>query len=123
MIRNLTGLLVVVALVFSACGSDDPGPLIRDDSSTDAVTYSYLIPAGAGEAIDAGEPLDILPQELDVRVGELFELINLDDRGHLVGPFFVGAGETLRQRFSAPGTFIGACSVHPSGEIVLTVVE
>ena len=71
----------------------------------------------------SGEPLDILPQALDVSVGELFELINEDDRGHLVGPFYVGAGETLRQRFSAPGTFIGACSVHPSGEIVLTVTE
>ena len=53
----------------------------------------------------------------------MLELINLDSRGHLVGPFFVGKGETLRQRFNAPGTFIGECSVHDSGEIVLTVAE
>jgi hypothetical protein len=123
MTRRLTLLLLATSLLLAACGSGDSGPLLRDDASADAADYSYLIPAGSGEALDRGEPLDILPGELDVHVGELFELINLDDRGHLVGPFFVGAGETLRQRFNAPGTFIGACSVHPSGEIVLTVVE
>ncbi|MDX2344437.1 MAG: hypothetical protein QNL12_12285 [Acidimicrobiia bacterium] len=121
--RRLLIVLTAGALLLTACGSDDAGPLLKDDSSQDTPDFSYVIPAGAGELIDQGEPLDILPREIGAQVGELFELINLDDRGHLVGPFFVGAGETLRQRFSAPGTFIGACSVHPSGEIVLTVVE
>ena len=115
--------LVGVLLLAGGCGSNDPAPLFADDGSASAPDYSYTIPAGAGEAIDRGEVLDILPRELNVKVGELFELVNLDDRGHLVGPFFVGKGETLRQRFNAPGTFIGACSVHPSGEIILTVVE
>ena len=118
------GLLVVaVLLLLVACGSDEPAPLFRPDESAGEVDYSYVIPAGAGEAIDRGEPLDILPQELTVQVGEVLELINEDDRGHLVGPFFVGAGETVRQRFNAAGKFIGECSVHPSGELVLTVVE
>ena len=115
--------LLIAGLLLGACGSDDPADLFVDDGSGDNPDYSYTIPAGSGEAIDRGEPLDILPQDLTVRVGELFELTNLDDRGHLVGPFFVGKGETLRQRFQAPGTFIGECSVHPSGEFVLYVTE
>lgn len=122
MSRYLVAILAV-ALLVTACGSNDLGPLIADDNSVDSPDYSFTIPAGSGEAMDRGEALDILPQELNVEVGELFELINLDDRGHLVGPFYVGKGETLRQRFNAPGTFIGACSVHPSGEIILTVAE
>ncbi len=56
-------------------------------------------------------------------MGETIEIVNEDDRGHLVGPFFVGAHETLTQRFTAPGEFIGACTVHPSGQLVLRVVE
>ena len=114
---------LAVALLLTACGSEEPAPLFREDGSAGDADYSYTIPAGSGEAIDRGEPLDILPDSLEVRVGELFELINEDDRGHLVGPFFVGTGETLRQRFNAAGTFIGICTVHPSGEFVLTVVE
>jgi hypothetical protein len=120
--RFLVSTIALVLLV-AGCGSDEPAPLFREDGSTEVPDYSYTIPLGSGEAIDRGEALDILPQELYVRVGELFELINEDDRGHLVGPFFVGKGETVRQRFNAPGTFIGACSVHPSGEITLTVSE
>lgn len=55
-------------------------------------------------------------------MGEVIEIVNEDDRGHLVGPFFVGANETLTQRFASEGTFIGNCTVHPSGEITLTVL-
>ena len=48
---------------------------------------------------------------------------NQDDRGHTVGPFFVGANETLTQRFSTPGEFESVCTVHraPSGQLVLIV--
>ncbi len=83
--------------------------------------YRYVIPAGSGDAQDRGESIDILPASLDAKVGEVIEIINEDDRGHLVGAFFVGAGETVRQEFSSPGTFSGTCSVHPSGQIVITV--
>lgn len=112
---------VVVMVAASACGGDDD--LFGDAAPAADANYSFTIPAGSGEAIDRGEPLDILPRELEVRIGEVLELINLDDRGHLVGPFFVGAGETLRQQFQTPGEFEGVCSVHPSGEFVLSVVE
>jgi plastocyanin len=33
----------------------------------------------------------------------------------------VGANETLRQRFASEGEYIGICTVHPSGQIVVTV--
>lgn len=116
-------VLLVLGVLATACGSDEPAGLFANDEGKDAPDYSYVIPAGTGEAIDRGESPEILPQELNVKVGEVIELINEDDRGHLVGPFFVGKGETMRQRFSAPGTFIGDCSVHQSGQIVLTVTE
>ena len=38
--------------------------------------------------------------------------------GALVG---CGANETLTQRFSTPGEFESVCTVHPSGQVVLTV--
>lgn len=118
---RITAVAALVALLAAACGSS--GPLLVDASRDGPADYSYTILPGSGEAIDRGEQLEILPRELEARVGEVIELVNLDDRGHLVGPFFVGEGETMRQRFNSPGEFVGACSVHPSGEFILTVVD
>ena len=92
------------------------------DATAEAIAdYEYTIPLGAGLALDAGTPLEILPGDFDARVGETIQIVNEDDRGHLVGPWFVGAGETMRQTFKTPGEFIGECTVHPSGQIVVTV--
>jgi plastocyanin len=116
-------VLLLIAVLLTAGCSSEPETLFADDSGAADADHLYTIPAGAGAAIDEGEPLEILPAELQVKVGEVIVIINEDDRGHLIGPFFVGAGETLRQKFSSPGTFIGQCSVHPSGQITLEVVE
>lgn len=105
----------------AACAGDDESFDLTDDSSDAAADHEFVIPAGAGEAYDRGEPLEILPAELQVSVGEVIEIVNEDERGHLVGPFFVGAGETLRQRFASPGRYTGECTVHPSGEIAVVV--
>ncbi len=108
-------------LVVGACSSDDGGPGTDAAAATDDVTFAYVIPPGAGTALDAGTPLEILPARLEAAVGDVIEIVNEDDRGHLIGPFFVGAHETLRQRFSSPGEYIGECTVHPSGQIVVEV--
>ncbi len=116
---------VVLAIVgfggLVGCSRSDDTFDMSDAPSSQPATYSYTIPLGAGQALDQGEPLEVLPGELDVRVGEVIEIVNDDDRGHLVGPFYVGAHETLRQAFTQPGEFIGTCTVHPSGELVLEV--
>ena len=113
--------IAILALGLAACGGSDS--LFADEGDSRPADYQFTIPAGAGSSLDAGEPLEILPAELEVHVGEVIEIVNEDDRGHLVGPFFVGAGETLRQRFASAGTFIGECTVHPSGQIELVVTE
>jgi plastocyanin len=108
--------------VLSGCGDDRSAqPQTEAISDSAAATLDYVIPAGAGEALDAGTPLEILPAELEVQVGDTIRIENQDDRGHTVGPFFVGANETLTQRFSTPGEFEGVCTVHPSGQLVLIV--
>ncbi len=119
-IRPLACILLVTVAGLAACSGGDDTIEVADPGDAPA-DHAFVIPAGAGEALDRGEPLEILPAELDVQVGEILEIENRDDRGHLVGPFFVGARETLRQEFSSPGEYSGICTVHPSGEIVLTV--
>jgi plastocyanin len=115
-------MLTMMITGLAACGSgNDASPQLVPAGSMATATYEYTIPAGAGVALDAGHPLDILPAELDARVGESIRIVNNDSRGHSIGPFFVGAGETMTQLFASPGEFRGVCTVHPSGQFVLVV--
>ncbi len=117
-------ILAMAAMVaVSACSGADDSFGVGESSDTTSADFFYEIPVGAGEQLDAGTPLEILPGELRAKVGQAIEIVNLDDRGHLVGPWFVGAGETLRQEFTSAGEFIGICTVHPSGEIRVIVED
>ncbi|HSG78177.1 MAG TPA: hypothetical protein VLD62_01245 [Acidimicrobiia bacterium] len=116
-------VVVALALAVTACSEDRSGPLVIEDPTAVEADYEYVIPPGTGARFDAGEAVDILPATLEVEVGEVLRIINQDDREHLVGPFYVGAGETLTQQFANAGDFTGICTVHPSGQFVLRVVD
>ena len=115
--------LAGAALAIIAVVSGDDEPEFQTIANSDDADYEYTIPLGAGAQIDAGESINIIPAELTVRVGESLRIINDDDRGHVVGVFFVGAGEILSQEFTSTGTLSGGCSIHPSGEFTLQVLE
>jgi plastocyanin len=115
--------IFIVAAVVTACGDDRSGALIATGDEDAAADYAYVIPDGTGARIAAGEPVEILPAQLDVRVGETIRIVNQDTEGHFVGIFYVGAGETVTQQFASPGEFVGNCTVHPSGQLTLTVSE
>lgn len=125
-VRRLVLITLAVAgmvWIASSCGGDSasPTPGISGASAEAEADFEYLIPSGTGERIDGGERVEIIPAELEVRVGDVLRIVNEDDRGHVIGAFYVGAGETLSQSFSAPGELAGECSVHPSGSFTLTV--
>ncbi len=122
---RFAALVAAGALGIVACsgGGDATGPGLTATEASGAATYEYVIPLGAGEALDAGTPIEILPGELETTVGETIRIVNEDDRGHNVGPWFVGANETMNQQFTSAGSFEGVCTVHPSGQLILVVNE
>lgn len=122
-VRRAVAALAVAGLGWTTVGFADGSstPEIGRADATVAADHEYHIPAGTGERLDQGELIEIIPAELEVRVGEVIRIVNDDDRGHVIGAFYVGAGETLSQRFSTPGELSGECSVHPSGSFTLTV--
>lgn len=125
--RRLAVMVAVAALgsggVLTGCGNDSSSarPAINAADVDERADHDYVIPAGTGALLDQGELVEILPAELEVRVGEVIRIVNEDDRGHVIGAFYVGANETLSQRFSTPGTLEGECSVHPSGSFRFVV--
>jgi len=118
--RALT--LLLASILLAGC-SEGRGALVVDDADATRADYEFLIPEGTAERIKAGEDVEILPAQLAVKVGEVIRIVNEDDTGHFVGIFYVGPGETVTQRFASTGTFSGRCTIHPSGQITLTVGE
>jgi hypothetical protein len=122
----ITASLIAVIAIGSVVGIvlfSEEGPQFQPISHSTPADYEYVIPEGTGERIDAGEAISIIPSELDVHVGESIRIVNNDERGHIVGVFFVGSGETMSQEFTTAGTLSGSCTVHPSGEFTLQVLE
>ena len=119
-IREIVAAAAIL-LAVAGCSTDTSFEQTEEVAAEVVAEYQFVIPPGAGEALDAGTPLEILPGDFDARVGETIQIINEDDRGHLVGPWFVQAGQTMRQTFLSEGEFIGTCTVHPSGQIAVTI--
>lgn len=112
------GLIVAAMVLATMAAIAVPYLLSRDDPPT---TYSYVIPAGTGARLDAGEQVSIIPSELAVHVGDSISIVNNDDRGHSVGPFYVPAGERLTHEFAERGTIADVCTIHPSGRVTITI--
>jgi plastocyanin len=119
-------VLVVVLVTARSFGSgdDDSSATVDISSAADETEFEhdFVIPAGTGDRLDAGDTVDVVPGELTVRVGEAIRIVNDDARGHQVGVFYVGAGESLTQRFNSPGTLQDECDVHSSGAFTLIVL-
>jgi hypothetical protein len=128
--RSVLGLLVAVGVValgvvaavvvFDRGGEPRPAELAVLDPEGE-VDHDYVIPEGTAARIARGEPIEIVPQELDVTVGESIRIRNDDNSGASVGIFYVGAGEVVRMQFTTPGELKGICDVHPSGEFTINV--
>jgi len=125
----LLALIVPVVLVggymFSARDGADSRSGVEIVPADDEIGFEhdFTIPLGTAERIDAGEEVEIVPAELTVQVGDAVRIVNNDVEDHVVGVFFVGAGETLTQRFNKVAVLEYQCDVHPSGTFTLRVVE
>lgn len=121
--RRTNALAIVLAVVAVALlGCSQGSPELRVVSADDGeYDYEYRIPRGTSGRIDAGEEVEIVPQELDVKVGERIRVINDDIRGTAVGIFWVPAGRRVAMEFTTTGTLTGECDVHPSGEFTINV--
>ncbi|MCC6313004.1 MAG: hypothetical protein IT337_03255 [Thermomicrobiales bacterium] len=85
----------------------------------------FVIPAGARAEV-ARPTIDsaiAVPTDIRFAAGEpaVITIHNRDDVAHRAGPFVVGPGQTLTQRFPEPGRYPIACSVDPLESVVVTV--
>lgn len=130
--RLLAAAVSAVALVaLAGCGSSGGGAAptttigvrTTDLPITEQATYEYTVPYGTSIKIDAGQTVNIMPQRLDVKVGESIRIRNEDTRDYMIGVFFVKAGQSLSMRFTHSGTLSGSCQMNPEGEFTIVVAD
>lgn len=112
---------LVIALV--GVGAFVGGLLLLGGDEGDDGPQQYVvdIPEGTSDRMARGEAVELIPSTLELDVGDTIVIVNNDARPQEVGPFNVRAGETLRYTFDRAGTYLGNCTVHPSGKVEIVV--
>ena len=105
--RGLLAAFVVGAVVLLVAGF-----IVATVAINSGSTFAVVIPAGTGEAIDAGEPVDAVPAVIELNVGDTLEIVNNDTRPHVLGPWTVLPGEEVTYTFDQAEDFSAACSAH-----------
>jgi hypothetical protein len=97
----------------------------RDVTANLAQEYWIVIPQGAREMMTMGQGEDIVPAQIRLNLNGQNTLVirNDDFADHTIGPFFVRAGETIRQEFTQPAVFVGDCSIRHSSEIRIIIEQ
>lgn len=118
-------LLIALSITTVGCFGEERDGKIETSplDPGDETTFEYLVPFGTGNRLDGGEVIELMPPELDVKVGESIRIVNDDTRDYMIGPFFVTAGQTLAMRFTHPGVLEGVCVVGSGGRFVINVTE
>ena len=120
--RSLAALIAACGLTVAACGSTesaDPAPATVGQRAD----FQWVIPQGTAEKVSLGTHDPIFPAVLYVKVGQSIRIINEDRIGYTVGPFYVGANQTLEQIIRAPGTFEGECTTHQGARFMMIVEQ
>jgi len=110
--------------ILTSCGSETAPAVASygEVSADEAADYEYVVPYGTSVRINAGQVVDLMPQYLEVHVGETIRIKNQDSRDYMIGPFFVAAAQTLSMRFTQEGTLSGTCTMNPEGVFEITVL-
>ncbi|GAB2509277.1 cupredoxin domain-containing protein [Lysobacter humi (ex Lee et al. 2017)] len=108
-------LLALVAIAGWAAFAPLPRPATRE--------AAFVIPEGTWRRRMAGEPVEILPQRIELTLGlsDVLRLENRDTVPQTFGPALLMPGQTFRLPFEQAADYEFACSAHASGQMVVAV--
>jgi hypothetical protein len=114
--RPLLLLLAGAALAAIAWAALAP---IRSDSRDER----FEIPKGTWARRMAGDPVEILPQEIRLTLGirDVLVLENQDEVPQIFGPTLMMPGQSFRLPFALASSYQFACTAHASGQMTVIV--
>jgi hypothetical protein len=83
----------------------------------------FEIPKGTFARRMAGNPVEILPNEIRLTLGvrDVLVLRNLDDVPQIFGPTLMMPGQSFRLPFAQASSYQFACTAHASGQMTIVV--
>lgn len=92
---------------------------VRSDSRDQV----FEIPNGTWARRIAGEPVEVLPDEIRLTLGvrDVLVLQNRDDVPQVFGPTLMMPGQSFRLPFSVASSYPFACTAHASGQMTVVV--
>jgi hypothetical protein len=83
----------------------------------------FEIPKGTWARRMAGDPIEILPDEIRLTLGlrDVLVLRNLDDVPQIFGPTLMMPGQSFRLPFAHASSYQFDCTAHASGRMTVTV--
>ncbi|MCC6804328.1 MAG: FixH family protein [Anaerolineae bacterium] len=94
-----------------------------DVSTNPAKEMWIVIPLGTQQMMRTGQGADIVPYQIHLSLNGQNTLVirNDDIADHTIGPFFVRAGETVRQQFTRAAEYVGKCTISHGAEVSIIV--
>lgn len=85
----------------------------------------FEIPKGTWARRMAGDKVDILPNEVRLKLGikDVLVLRNRDDVPQVFGPVLMMPGQSFSLPFETASSYQFACTAHSSGQMTVTVEE
>lgn len=111
--RAAAAVALCLLVLLGGCGDGARTPQVVE----------YVVPEGTASRIARGEPVTIMPDTLELRVGDTLRIRNDDVAGATVGPYYVEAGREFTLTYGAPGVFAGACELSKGGTFRIVVKE
>jgi hypothetical protein len=83
----------------------------------------FEIPKGTWARRMAGEPLEILPSQIQLTLGlrDILVLQNHDEVPQIFGPTLMMPGQSFRLPFAVASSYQFACTAHASGQMTILV--
>ena len=111
----LAAIATVVGLLFVATSC-------AGGSSGRSQTISYIIPMGTADKAAHGELISVMPNTVVFHVGDTIFVRNDDRADHVLGPYYVKAGESFELKYGTPGHMTGTCSLSANGRYEIDVL-
>jgi hypothetical protein len=107
-------LVVLTAVGAAGCGADE----VREPK-----VIEYVVPLGTSERIARGEIVEIMPERIEMRLGDTLRLRNDDHVAQEIGPYVLQPGKSLDLRYGAVGTYWLECLLAGGSRFEIAVTK